>query len=139
MGGRTARDPYNPAFVAFITHYHCRPIACIPGRPETKGKIEAPFQYIENNLLNARKFRDIKDLRDCARWWLENKSDVHMHDTTDRLPIELFLEQENAPAPLRRPHPYDSSEVAFGSAVRMGFWSMRPTCIRSPMNMWPTS
>ena len=27
---------FNPAFVAFITHYHCRPIGCLPGRPETK-------------------------------------------------------------------------------------------------------
>lgn len=47
---------FNPAFMAFITHYHCRPIACAPGRPETKGKVEAPFSYVEKNLLNARKF-----------------------------------------------------------------------------------
>ena len=87
---------YNPAFVAFITHYQCRPIACKPRRPETKGKIEAPFQYVENNFLNARKFQDIEDLRACARWWLENKSDVHVHDTTKRMPIELFMEQEKS-------------------------------------------
>ena len=27
---------FNPAFVAFITHYRCRPVGCPPGRPETK-------------------------------------------------------------------------------------------------------
>jgi transposase len=27
---------FNPAFVAFITHYCCRPVACLPGRAQTK-------------------------------------------------------------------------------------------------------
>jgi transposase len=26
---------FNPAFVAFITHYCCRPVACLPGRAQT--------------------------------------------------------------------------------------------------------
>ena len=39
------RPVFNPTFTAFITHYQCKPIACRQGRPETKGKIEAPFQY----------------------------------------------------------------------------------------------
>ena len=47
---------YNPAFVAFITHYCCTPIGCYPGRPDLKGKIEQPFLYILLNLLNARDF-----------------------------------------------------------------------------------
>ena len=28
---------FNPAFTAFITHYNCRPIACRPRSPKTKG------------------------------------------------------------------------------------------------------
>jgi transposase len=102
---------FNPSYSAFITHYHCRPIACQRGRPETKGKIEKPFQYIENNLLAGRKFRDLDDLKACARWWLRKKSDLHGHDTTGRPPLELFLEQEqDALQPLPR-HPYDCAEV----------------------------
>jgi len=31
------RPVFNPAFTAFITHYHCKPIACRPGSPQTKG------------------------------------------------------------------------------------------------------
>lgn len=103
---------YNPAFVAFITHYHCRPVACLPGRAKTKGKIEAPFQYIEKNLLNGRTFEDLKALRHTAAWWMENRSDVHVHDTTGRRPLELFLEQEQAALKLLPAHPYDSAEVA---------------------------
>jgi transposase len=106
------RPVYNPAFIAFITHYHCRPIMCRAGRAETKGKIEAPFQYVEKNLLGGRDFENLEDLRATARWWLREKSDHHRHDTTGRPPLELFLEEEKdalQPLPL---HPYDSSEVA---------------------------
>lgn len=103
---------YNPSFVAFITHYHCRPIACARGRPQTKGKVEAPFQYIEKNLFNGRKFEDLQDLRATARWWLANRSDVHIHDTTGRAPLELFLAKEQAALTALPAHDYDTAEVA---------------------------
>lgn len=103
------RPVFNPAFTAFITHYQCKPIACRQGRPETKGKIEAPFQYVEGNLLNGRDFQDLEDLKARARWWLKEKSDLHIHDTTRHAPLELFAKETLQPLPL---HPYDSSEVA---------------------------
>jgi transposase len=106
------RPLLNPAFSAFITHYYCRPIICQRARPETKGKIERPFQYIEGNLLCGREFQDLEDLRVCARWWLKEKSDMHRHDTTGRPPLELFMEQEQAALQLLPLHPYDSAEVA---------------------------
>ncbi len=102
---------FNPAYAAFITHYHCRPIACQRGRPKTKGKIERPFQYIEKNLLGGRKFRDLNDLKSCAVWWLREKSDLHIHDTTGRPPLELFLEQEQETLQPLPHHPYDCGEV----------------------------
>ena len=116
---------YNPAFLRFITHYDCRPIACARGRPETKGKVEAPFQFIEGNLLNARTFVGLEDLRATARWWLKNRSDPHIHDTTHRAPLELFLAEEaHRLQPLPR-HPYDSAQVVFRVCGLDGFveWS----------------
>lgn len=102
------RPVFNPAFTAFITHYQCKPIA-IRGRAETKGKIEAPFKYVEGNLLNGRDFQDLEDLRATARWWLKEKSDLHIHDTTRHSPLELFAQERLQPLPL---HLYDCSEVA---------------------------
>lgn len=103
------RPVYNPAFAAFITHYNCKPIACRPRTPQTKGKVEAPFKYVEKNFLGGRDFADLEDLRAMARWWLKEKSDLHIHDTTGRAPIELFAEEKLQPLPL---HPYDTAEVA---------------------------
>jgi transposase len=112
---------FNPAFIAFITHYRCRPVACKPRRPKTKGKVEAPFWFVERNLLNGREFQDLEDLRACARWWLKERSDMHLHETTGRMPIERFLAEEQSallPLPL---HPYDSSEVALRVCRTDGF------------------
>ncbi len=106
------RAVLNPHFIAFITHYRCQPIICRPRRPQTKGKIEAPFQYVEKNLLGGRSFSDLEELRRMARWWMENRSDPHIHDTTRRAPLEMFLQEEASalqPLPL---HPYDTAEVA---------------------------
>ncbi|HEV2579953.1 MAG TPA: IS21 family transposase, partial [Ktedonobacteraceae bacterium] len=42
---------YNTRFLAFATHYGFQPWACRPYRPQTKGKVERPFQYVATNLL----------------------------------------------------------------------------------------
>lgn len=112
---------YNPAFISFITHYRCRPIACRPGSAKTKGKVERPFDYVEKNLLNARDFQDMDDLRQTGRWWLINRAEVRIHETTGRAPQQLFLEQEKQallPLPV---HPYDACEVALRVCRTDGF------------------
>jgi hypothetical protein len=76
---------------------------------------------VEKNLLNARTFRNLEDLKAMARWWLKEKSDTHNHDTTGRPPLQLFLEQEqNALQPLPV-HAYDCSEVALRVCRMDGF------------------
>lgn len=112
------RPVFNPAFIAFITHYNCKPVACRPGRPETKGKIENPFKYIEGNLLGGREFEDLEDLRRVARWWLKEKSDLHLHRTTGKPPLELFEQENLQPLPAR---PYDTAEVALRVCDAEGF------------------
>ncbi len=106
------RPVYNPSFVLFITHYNCRPIGCRPRTPQTKGKVEKPFQYIESSLFNGRKFQDIEDLRTTAKWWLKEICDKHLHGTTRRPPIELFLENELSSLMPLPAHAYDTAEAA---------------------------
>jgi hypothetical protein len=88
---------------------------------QAKGKIERPFQYIESSLLNGREFQDLADLQAYALWWMAERSDVHVHDTTGRPPLELFMAEEFdalQPLPL---NPYDSAEVALRVARIDGF------------------
>lgn len=57
---------YNTRFLAFATHYGFRPVACRRRRPQTKGKVERPFLFIEKNLLGGREFRSLEHLNEVA-------------------------------------------------------------------------
>jgi transposase len=80
---------YNTRFLAFATHYGYRPWACQVRRPQTKGKVERPFYYIETNLLGGRQFRSLEHLNETARWWLAEVADKRIHGTTKKTPLEL--------------------------------------------------
>jgi hypothetical protein len=85
---------YNPSFLAFATHYGFRPVACRPYRPQTKGKVERPFDYVAKNLLNARTFQSLAHLNEVTADWLAQVADVRVHATTKKTPFELHaLEQ----------------------------------------------
>jgi len=47
---------YNTRFLAFATHYGYRPVACRPRHPQTKGKIERQFDYVEKICSTAARF-----------------------------------------------------------------------------------
>ena len=85
---------YNTRFLSFATHYGFKPWACQAGRPATKGKVERPFHYVEQSLLNGRTFRTLDQLNEVARWWLREVNDRRIHGTTKRPPGELHLEEQ---------------------------------------------
>lgn len=99
---------YNTRFLAFATHYGYKPWACQVRRPQTKGKVERPFHYIEMNLLNGREFRSLEHLNEVARWWLSQVADVRLHGTTKRTPLELHAEEQ--------PHLLTLPSLAFDTA-----------------------
>jgi transposase len=99
---------YNPRFLSFATHYGFKPWACEPRRPETKGKIERPFDYAEKNLLNGRTFRSLEHLNEVARWWLAERNDGRIHGTTKRTPLELHEDE--------KPHLIDLPMIRFDTA-----------------------
>jgi transposase len=69
---------YNPKFLAFATHYGTRPQACAVRRPQTKGKVEREFSYVEASLLNGRTFESLAHLNEVTAWWLANVADVRV-------------------------------------------------------------
>jgi transposase len=69
---------YNPKFLAFATHYGFKPQACRVRRPQTKGKVERRFHYVETNLLNGRTFDTLAQLNDVTVLWLANVADVRL-------------------------------------------------------------
>ena len=127
---------YNTRFLAFAAHYEFRPSACRPRRPQTKGKVERPFAYIQGNLLNGRTFHTLEHLNETARWWLANVADVRKHRTTGKTPLELHTEE--APHLLPLPlHDYDTSKVVYRLASPEGFVSYGQNQYSVPWRLAP--
>jgi transposase len=113
---------YNTRFLSFATHYGYRPWACRPRRPQTKGKVERPFHYMETNLLNGRTFRSLEHLNEVARWWLANVADARTHRTTGKRPLDAHAEEQPHLLPLP-PRGYDTARVVYRVVDVEGFIS----------------
>jgi transposase len=76
---RDADGPlYNPKFLALATHYGFKPQACPVRRPQTKGKVERRFFYVETSLLNGRTFDTLEHLNEVTAVWLAQVADVRV-------------------------------------------------------------
>jgi transposase len=111
---------YNTRFLAFATHYGFRPVACRRRRPQTKGKVERPFHFVETNLLAGREFRSLDHLNEVAAWWLAEVADVRVHRQTQRRPIDLAAEELPHLVPLPE-RPYEVAEVVYRTVDAEGF------------------
>ena len=122
---------YNTRFLAFATHYGFRPLACKPQRPQTKGKVERPFRYVEGNLLNGRTFHTLEHLNEITVGWLAEVADVRVHRETKQTPLALHqLEQPRLiPLPAR---PYDVAPVVYRTVNAEGFITYRQNAYSVP-------
>jgi hypothetical protein len=111
---------YNTRFLAFAAHYGFRPVACRPRRPQTKGKVERPFFYIETNLLNGRSFHGLEHLNETTVWWLAEVADVRIHRQTKARPLDRHAEERPHLLPLPA-HPFDTSEVVYRTVDAEGY------------------
>lgn len=103
---------YNTRFLSFATHYGFRPRACRPARPQTKGKVERPFHYVEHNLLNGRSFRNLEHLNEVTAWWLAQVADVRQHRRLGKSPLEAWREEQ--PHLIAQPaQGYDTAQVVY--------------------------
>ena len=99
---------YNPRFLAFATHYGFRPVACRVRRPQTKGKVERPFHYVETSLFNGRSFESLDHLNEITDWWLAQVADVRELRAAGKTPLQLHQEE----LPHLIPLPNQAYEVA---------------------------
>jgi transposase len=85
---------YNRSLLALAKHYGFQPRACRPYRAKTKGKVERPFSYIRQDFFLARSFRNLEDLNDQLRDWLDTVANVRLHGTTQRIVAEAFAAEQ---------------------------------------------
>jgi transposase len=81
---------WNPQFLELCGHYRVQPRACRPYRAQTKGKIERPFFYLEEQFLKGRSFASMLDLHHQLARFEEDDLDVYVHSTTQERAIDRF-------------------------------------------------
>jgi transposase len=125
---------YNPRFLAFAAHYGFRPVACRPRRPQTKGKVERPFGYVESSLLGGRTFRGLEHLNETTVWWLAEVADVRVHRQTRTRPIDRHAEERPHLVPLPT-RPFDAAEVVYRTVDAEGFVVYRQNFYSTPWRL----
>jgi transposase len=135
VSGYDGDEPvYNPRFLAFAAHYGFRPVACRPHRPQTKGKVERPFAYVETSLLGGRTFRGLGHLNEVAAWWLAEVADVRVHRQTRARPIDRHAEEQPRLIPLPA-RPFDTAEVVYRTVDAEGFVVYRQNFYSAPWRL----
>jgi transposase len=86
---------YNPKFLAFATHYGFRPQACRVRRPQTKGKVERKFSYVETSLLNGRTFDTLEHLNEMTTWWLQSVADARVLRDFKESPLQRHAREQS--------------------------------------------
>jgi transposase len=81
---------FNDAFLDFLRIFNITPIACTPGAPNEKGKVESAIKYLRQNFWPLRSFDDLTDVQLQAQKWLKDVANVRTHHTTGQQPVDRF-------------------------------------------------
>jgi len=135
VSGYDGDEPvYNPRFLAFAAHYGFRPVACRVRRPQTKGKVERQFAYVETNLLNGRSFQGLEHLNEITAQWLAEVADVRIHRQTKARPVDRHAEERPHLQPLPA-RPFDTAEVVYRTVDAEGFVVYRQNFYAAPWRL----
>jgi hypothetical protein len=150
---------WNPRFLELCGHYRVAPRHCQVRRAQTKGKVERPFSFLEEQFVKGRAFRDFDHLLEALARFQAEELDRAVHATTRESPLARFEAERPhlTPLPERRfvssqeefrkvswdclvsfagsrysvPHPYAGQQVwvRASQGVRLAVYDQRGQCI----------
>lgn len=85
---------YNDSALQLFMYLQTTPNACMPYRARTKGKIEKPFQYIEEHFIKGSSFQSMDELNESIKQFMDNWN-MKVHGTTGRIPNEAYEEEKD--------------------------------------------
>lgn len=91
---------WNRHFLELCGHYSIKPVACQPGRPRTKGKVERPFFYLEQQLIKGRSWQSFDAFAAELSAFCAEELDNLVHSTTGERPIDRFEAERGKLSPL---------------------------------------
>jgi transposase len=91
---------WNTHFLEFCGHYCMQPRVCAPAWPRTKGKVERPFFYVEEQFIKGGTWSSFEAFVQDLRTFMAEDLDVSIHSTTLERPIVLFRQEQPLLTPL---------------------------------------
>jgi transposase len=80
---------WNKEYLNFCGYYGVMPTRSLPSHPWSKGKVENPFDYLEDHFIEGNTFSDFPDFLKRLEEF-EVKVNGMIHSTTKKIPLELF-------------------------------------------------
>lgn len=84
---------YNPHALLLARHLGIELNACPCYWPRKKGKVEKPFQYIEEQFIKGNRFSNMEELNRRGKEFIREWNG-EVHGTTGRIPNEFYETQE---------------------------------------------
>ncbi len=84
---------WNKRFLHFCGFYGIAPTRSAPAHPWSKGKVEKPFDYLENHFIAGNEFRNFEELQNRLKQF---QTDVNLllHHSTKQIPAAVFKTKE---------------------------------------------
>ncbi len=102
-------------FAKYVEERSFRIHMCRKGDPESKGKIENVVKYVKRNFARHRPFTNIDKLNEQCVAWLSRTANAKIHDTTKKIPAEVFALEK---AYLRPVHNKKTKRIVESSITR---------------------
>ncbi|MFH1320374.1 MAG: IS21 family transposase [Bacteroidota bacterium] len=86
---------WNKRYLQFCGHIGFTPTRSLPGHPWSKGKVERPFDYVEEHFIKGNRFTSFHDFIDRLKEF-QDKVNNRVHSTTRKPPAELFEQEKDS-------------------------------------------
>ena len=94
-----AEPKFNIDALHLATHLGTEFNPCVPARAQTKGKVEKPYQYIDEHFIKGNSFKNMTELNKAGKEFIQ-KWDDKKHGTTQRIPNQHYTEEKEYLLPL---------------------------------------
>ena len=85
---------YTYAFAAYLKKRKFKVYMCRKADPQSKGRIENVVGFVKNNFAIHRKFYNMDRWNEDCLKWLERRGNGKVHNTTRKIPAEVFIEEQ---------------------------------------------
>lgn len=85
---------YTKEFAAYLQTRRFSVYMCRKADPESKGRVEKVVDFVKNNFASHRVFHGIDRWNEDCFKWLKRRGNGKIHETTRKIPAEVFLEEK---------------------------------------------